>query len=150
MYSPLLSGVQTLLSAASALEEQQQDSDIWNCFSSPWSDPYEECHHNMYSECLSGPFPLSRSEGLVYSAEEYVTLEARVSQPLCVLKEVGQFRKGLVAASGLTENSLVMEYKVIDYMCTLNCLYVTACSFCLPHSLYFFFFSASGACFIKV
>lgn len=114
-----MSGVQTLLNAASALEQQQQQQhvDVWNMSDSPWTDPYENCDRNLYSETvrafLEGPVHVTRSEATMYSREEYQTIETRLSHPLCAVKELCHQRKGLVAETGLPGSLLAMEYKVI-------------------------------------
>ena len=146
-FSHLLSGVQTLLSAASALEEQQQQqqqqqaSDMWSMASSPWADHYESCRQNLYSEAvqvhLASPLRLN-SEAAVYNREEWPTLEARLAQPLCSLREVVPLRRGVVAETRFPEGELILEYKVSENGCQVP---ITLRPLCLLLLFLLLFFS---------
>ena len=88
--------------------------------SSPWTDKYETAEESLYSDPVRA-FLLSRmdqlkSEEVVYSREEYVTMVTR-PHPQCVLAEVGHRRQGVVVVrETVPQDELVMECKV----CSLN------------------------------
>ena len=111
--SRMMTGVQTLLTAASALEEQQQSNELWSSNSSPWSDPYETIEHNQYSDelqsFLASQLPQLRQEVIVYTPEEYATLRPF---PPCMVRDVAVTRKGVVSEAHIAEDDMIMEYKV--------------------------------------
>lgn len=111
--SRMMTGVQTLLTAASALEEQQQSNELWSSSSSPWSDPYETIEHNQYSDelrsFLASQLPQLRQEVIVYTPEEYAALGP--FSP-CMVRDVAVTRKGVVSEAHIAEDDMVMEYKV--------------------------------------
>lgn len=113
MSSRMMSGVQTLLTAASALEEQQQSNELWSSNSSPWVDPYETIEHNQYTDelCsfLSSQLPQLRQEVIVYTPEEYASLGP---YPLCMVRDVAIMRRGVVSEAHISEDDMIMEYKV--------------------------------------
>lgn len=115
----MLSGVQTLLTAASALEQQlvpisPPTSSLWSSTSSPWQDPYDSVETNSYSEqlsvSLSSCLSQLKQEAVVYSREEFQGLGPH---PLCLVREVVPFRKGVVSEANIPEDEMIMEYKVI-------------------------------------
>ncbi len=85
------------------------------CFS-PWTDKYETAEQNLYTEPVRA-FLVSRmdqlkSEEVVYSREEYVTMVTR-PHPQCILAEVGHKRQGVVVVrETVPQDELVMECKV--------------------------------------
>ena len=111
--SRMMTGVQTLLTAASALEEQQQSNELWSSNSSPWADPYETIEHNQYSDelrsFLAGQLPQLRQEVIVYTPDEYAALGPF---PLCLVRDVSVARKGVVSEPHISEDNMIMEYKV--------------------------------------
>ena len=111
-----MTGLQTLLTAASAIEEQQAtpvSPDLWSSTSSPWSDPYEIITHNRYTDPLKsqlfGQLSQLKQEAVVYSKEEYHQLGPH---PLCIVREVAPLRKGLVSEAHIPEDEMITEYKV--------------------------------------
>ena len=126
--TPLMTGLQTLLTAASAIEEQQQQQatpispDLWNSTSSPWSDPYETITHNRYTDPMKsqlfGQLSQLKQEAVVYSKEEFHQLG---THPLCIIREVAPSRKGLVSEANIPEDEMIMEYKVgVENECTIG------------------------------
>ena len=66
---------------------------------SPWTDSYETCEQNLYTEPVRA-FLMSRmeqlkSEEVVYTQEEYTNSVVR-PHPQCVLAEVTHKRKGVL------------------------------------------------------
>ena len=119
----MMSGLQTLLTAASALEEQQQEiektltapNSLFNCTTTPWKDPYKTIDSNQYTDSLrnelKGHLEQLKKEVVVYSKEEYGNLG---SFPLCLVRDVGSCRKGLVSEAHIPEDEMILEYKVTD------------------------------------
>lgn len=117
----MMSGLQTLLTAASALEEQQLQiektsiipSSLFNCTNSPWKDPYKTIDNNLYTEslrnALSDRMEQLKKEAVVYSKEDYNSLG---SFPLCLVRDVGTNRKGLISEAHIPEDEMIAEYKV--------------------------------------
>ena len=116
----MLNGVQTLLTAASALEQQlvpvspPVSNSLWSSTSSPWQDPYDPIEFNHYTEsfcaALSPCLGQLKQEAVVYTREEFQGLGAH---PLCLVREVCPFRKGVVSEANIPEDEMIMEYKVI-------------------------------------
>ena len=94
--------------------------------SSPWTDKYELAEHNRYAEpvCsfIAGRLSQLKSEVVVYSREEYCTLESRMPHPQCSLGEVQRKRKGVVADVEIGGDELVIEYKVSVCVCVCVCV----------------------------
>lgn len=125
----MLTGVQTLLTAASALEQQQLAMPIttpsqspWSSAVSPWQDPFESIEANRYTEplrmSLSSCLSQLKQEAVVYSREEYNSLGPH---PLCTVKEVSMYRKGVIADEHIPEDEMIIEYKVLHvYITSFN------------------------------
>ena len=82
---------------------------------SPWTDSYETCETNVYTEpvrhFLNSRMEQLKSEEVVYSHEEYLTSVAR-PHPQCVLAEVAHKRKGVLLQVPVPQDELVIECKV--------------------------------------
>jgi histone-lysine N-methyltransferase MLL5 len=111
-----LSGVQTLLTAASALEQQQEhqfsSNNLWSSTVSPWNDPHQNINSNQYSESLLSSLSSSLSqlkqEAVVYTTREFQQIGPH---PLCLVREVYPARKGVVSEANIPEDEMIMEYK---------------------------------------
>ena len=130
-----MSGLQTLLTAASALEEQQLNpssiqhgsNDLWNSSLTPWRDPYESINTNHYTDILNldqnKHLSQLKQEAVVYSIEDYNRLGP---YPLCLVRDVAPSRKGLVSEAHIPEDEMILEYKVSEvvYACSCTCVHV--------------------------
>ena len=126
----MLSGVQTLLTAASALEQLAPpptvpSSSVWSCKGSPWNDPYTTASTNTYTEplkhFLSTCLQQLKQEAVVYTKEEFQRVLP--SLPICHTREVCPARMGVVVDANVPEDEMIMEYKVREIFlsgCTLN------------------------------
>ncbi|KAL5515516.1 hypothetical protein EMCRGX_G000692 [Ephydatia muelleri] len=105
------SGLQTLLNAASLLEESTSQY-LWDTDTSPWTDKYDTAELNRYSEpvrsFLSSRLSQLKTEALVYNKDDYSTIESRKPQPQCCEQ---QKRKGVMAECAVEKDELIMEYK---------------------------------------
>ena len=126
-----MSGLQTLLTAASALEEQQLNpsiqhvsNDLWNSSLTPWRDPYESININHYTDILNLDLNEHLSqleqEAVVYSIEDYNRLGP---YPLCLVRDVAPSRKGLVSEAHIPEDEMILEYKVSEVVHVYTCIH---------------------------
>ena len=112
---------------------EQASNSMFNCTASPWRDPYKTVDSNQYTDVfragLKDHLTQLKNEAVVYSKEEYNALG---TFPLCLVRDVGSCRKGLVSEAHIPEDEMILEYKVCFHACTCTlyivCKYTCTCT----------------------
>jgi hypothetical protein len=90
-----------------------EEDNLWNCNTSPWSDPYEVVTSSRTTEQLKAlvQLKLAQVKADATSMGKSSLSVQELRQPKCVVVDVQKQRKGVVTESTIEPGTLVMQYK---------------------------------------